>query len=97
MIQCIASTVMGNLYNGFNKHVCVRVFSKVEISSIRIKKLIRLLNDAESVTEGVLSTEELVVEEFNIIHTFILAGLDDFRKQLSRCLAQLLVKKLNES
>ena len=52
---------------------------------------------AESVTEGVLSTKELVVEEFNIIHTFILAGLDDFRKQLSRCLAQLLTKKLNES
>ena len=56
------------------------------------------MNDAESLTEGtgVLSTKELVVKEFNIIQTFILAGLDDFWKQLSSCLAQLLTTKLNE-
>jgi len=57
-----------------------------------------LLNDAESITEGVLSTEELVVKEFNIIHTFILAGLDDsVSDTIKQMSCPIVYQKLNES
>ena len=89
------------------KQACIHALIYHDVTFLRVVKiekfptyqeLISLLNDAESVTDGVLSTAELVAEEFRLWYPHIYIGRPRrFLETMKRISGLIVNQKLNES
>ena len=94
-------------YYTSTKQTCIHALIYHDVTFLRVVKiekfptyqeLISLLNDAESVIDGVLSTAELVVEEFRLRYPHIYIGRPRrFLETIKRISGPIVNQKLNES